>query len=127
MDLPPWLGEGLAEYYETLEVLEDKRISLGTPPSGHLRLLRQGELIPLKTFLATDNSSLHQGSDDSRTLFYTQAWALTHYLLHGKNKGVNHLDELLSSLKKVDAPAKVFEKILGPDHASLETLFCEAM
>ena len=47
---------------------------------------------------------------------------LTHYLLHGKNKGVNHLDELLSSLKKDDAPAKVFEKILGPDHATLEAL-----
>ena len=30
------------------------------------------------------------------------------------------MDELLSSLKKDDAPAKVFEKILGPDHATLE-------
>lgn len=121
-DLPPWLGEGLAEYYETLQVLEGQRVSLGTPPDGHLSLLRQNDLIPFKTFLATDNSSLHRGGDDSRTLFYAQAWALTHYLLHSeKNKGGNHLDELLSSLKNDAAPGKVFDKMLGPDEAALET------
>ena len=120
-DLPPWLGEGLAEYYETLQFLDDRRIVLGVPPNGHLSLLRQNELIPFKTFFATDNFSLHQGGDESRSLFYAQAWALTHYLFQAEadNSG-SQLNKFLTFLKNKDVPEKAFSQLFYMDYASVE-------
>ena len=59
-DLPPWLNEGLAEYFETLHVSDNGDVTMGLPPAGHIALLRKDKLIPLKTFFSTDNSALHR-------------------------------------------------------------------
>ncbi len=118
-DLPPWLGEGIAEYLETLQVLDDRRVSLGAPPAGHLRLLRGSELIPLSELFAADNAALHRGGDDSRTLFYAQAWALTHYLLHASRPGGSRFEDLLSEVKAVDSPANAHARLFDSGDAVL--------
>lgn len=118
-DLPPWLGEGLAEYFETLQILDDQRVFLGGPPSGHLTLLRKNGLIPLAEFFATDNSALHRGGAESRSLFYAQAWAFTHYLLHANRNGGMRLDEILAALKSADAPGNTPDRFFISDHAAL--------
>lgn len=118
-DLPPWLGEGLAEYLETLQVLNDGRVSLGTPPAGHLRLLKDSELIPLEDLFATDNAALHRGGDDSRTLFYAQSWALTHYLLHASKPGGVRFEDLLSEVKGAETAADAHTRFFGTDNTTL--------
>jgi len=120
-DLPPWLNEGLAEYYETLHVIDNQRISLGGPPNGHLLLLRQNELISFKTFFAIDNSSLHRNGDESRSLFYAQAWAMVHYLFHtGKGANENQFNRFLALIAKKEAPESAFQQAFQTDYAALE-------
>lgn len=88
-DIPPWLNEGLAEYFQTFRIENDQTITLGDAQPGHLRLLRQAPLIPLKDFFAVDNYSLHQNGNHSRSLFYAQAWLAIHYLTHAEGGSSN--------------------------------------
>jgi tetratricopeptide (TPR) repeat protein len=118
-DIPPWLGEGLAEYFETLQFVDNQRVSLGAPPGGYLSLLRQSDLIPFKTFFTTDNSSLHKSGDAARGLFYAQAWALTHYLLHAGSPS-GRLEELFTFMKKPDMTEKEFQQLFRSDYAGAE-------
>ena len=120
IDMPPWLGEGLAEYLETLLVGADGRVTLGLAPVGHMAILRKAEFIPFETFFATDNASLHRGVDQSRNLFYAQAWALTHYLLHSKTGGGEvGIENLLTSARSSEPPEKAAAKLFRANHADL--------
>lgn len=118
-DLPPWLGEGLAEYFETLQFPDDHRVFVGAPPSGHISLLTKNQLIPLEELFLTDNSALHRGGDESRSLFYAQSWALTHFLLHSSRKEGIRLDEILSTLKNPGLKGDAANRFFGMDNASL--------
>jgi len=99
-EIPPWLGEGLAEYLEMMHLQADGRSAmLGTPPEGHLALLKQNGLIPLKQFFSTDNSLLHRGGDSSRGWFYAQAWLSAHYLFHGGDTNGVELSTILTTAR----------------------------
>lgn len=124
-DLPPWLGEGLAEYFETFQFVDDQRVMVGSPPPGHLALLRQNGLIPFSAFLAATNASVHRGTGESRTLFYAQSWALMHYSFHSGKRPAGRLDELLTSLAGAHSSSEAFEKLFGNDGRSVETALLE--
>lgn len=119
--VPPWFNEGLAEYYQTFEIQQDQKVVLGNLQNGHLQLLQQAKLIPLKQFFDINNRSLHQSGNHSRSIFYAQAWALMHYLIQG-NGGAN-LDALGKFLeqvmKDVDAE-KAFQAAFGMDYTTME-------
>ena len=78
--LPVWLNEGLAEYYQTFRMKNDRSAVFGEAQKGHLRLLREYRPAPLKTLAAVDYSTLSQMSGAQKNLFYAQSWALVHYL-----------------------------------------------
>jgi tetratricopeptide (TPR) repeat protein len=122
-DLPPWFNEGLAEYYQTFSIKEDKEVLLGGLQKNHLRLLQQNKLIPLKDFFAVDNYSLHKNSNHSRSVFYAQAWALIHYLLQG-NGGVykDDLNTFLSLVIKDTEPEKAFQQVFKMDYPAMEKI-----
>jgi hypothetical protein len=75
---PPWLTEGLAEYFETMEV----RGQGGTihPNQAHLKLLKKSRLPGLHDFLDIDRA---QWSGPQRSLNYAAAWSLMHFLMQG--------------------------------------------
>ena len=75
---PPWLTEGLAEYFETMEV----KGQMGTiyPNQAHIKLLRKTQLPRLKNYLSIDRPEWH-GADRDRN--YAIAWSLMHFLLQG--------------------------------------------
>jgi tetratricopeptide (TPR) repeat protein len=83
--LPAWLGEGIAEYFETLQVANG-RVSLGGLRQDHLSLLRRSPPIPLSTLLETDHKKLHNGGDQSRSVFYAESWALVHRLINDRQR-----------------------------------------
>ena len=85
-NVPPWFNEGLAEYYSTFNVDEDRKVTLGGIIENHIFLLRRQQMIPFKTFFEIDSYSLHRNGREARGIFYAQAWALMHYLVIG-NKG----------------------------------------
>lgn len=120
-EIPPWFNEGLAEYYQTFSIEDDQKVTLGGLQDGHLQLLQRYELIPLKDFFQVNNHSLHQNSNDTRSVFYAQAWALIHYLIQG-NGGSNSeaLDNFLALVLKDIEPEKAFKQAFNTDYESME-------
>jgi tetratricopeptide (TPR) repeat protein len=78
-ELPLWLDEGLAEFYETTEI-RDKEVLLGQPSTDILLFLRQNRLIPLTTLFSVDHNSPYYHEENKGNIFYAESWALTHYL-----------------------------------------------
>ena len=103
MEIPAWLNEGLAEYFQTFRIVDDRTALLGGAPRSHINLLKQGPLISWDEFFALDTISLRDRGAHSRTLFYAQAWAVVQFLLWEAEKGgVAHLLHNKSSRNSVE-------------------------
>jgi tetratricopeptide (TPR) repeat protein len=104
-EIPAWLNEGLAEYFQTFKNVDERTAELGSAPRTHLNLLTRGPLIPWDEFFAVDSFSLQERGAHSRTLFYAQAWALVHHLIETAQAG-GAIDpkELQGRAKGLDRP-----------------------
>ncbi len=93
MDRPPsWLNEGLAEYYETAEIVSGKR-RMGMVREDHLRRLRK-KLVPLKDFLYQHPATFYA----TPSLHYPQAWAFVHFLRHTTRDRREQFESLFDAL-----------------------------
>ncbi|MEM9597971.1 MAG: tetratricopeptide repeat protein [Acidobacteriota bacterium] len=86
MQLPTWVSEGLAEFWEGTR-LTPRSTEVGLPIQYHLALLRQGGMLPLEELARVDQSSPYYTESLKTNLFYAQSWALTHYLQLGEPTG----------------------------------------
>jgi len=119
--VPPWFNEGLAEYYQTFAIANDRRVMLGYVQNAHLVLLRRSKLIPLKQFFEVDNYSLQASGGHSRSIFYAQAWALMHYLLRGDNGAhATGLERFLALVLRDVDPDQAFRQAFNTDHETME-------
>ena len=113
-ELPSWISEGLAQYFETLQVIDGGRVTLGTAPQNRLELLRRSELIAPGELLSARRTALHIGANMQRSMFYAQSWLLVHYLLHnGSGKPGDRLEQFLRSIGQGDDPSKGLKQIYG--------------
>ena len=80
--MPLWLNEGLAEFYQNTDIHE-KEAALGQPSTDDILWLRQNQLLPLTTLFAVDHNSPYYHEENKGSIFYAEAWALTHYLYIG--------------------------------------------
>ena len=78
--MPPWLNEGLAEFFSTVR-LSEAGGHLGSEPAGHLRILRSRSWIPLATLLALADDSPLRRERNTSEVFYAESWALAHMLI----------------------------------------------
>jgi tetratricopeptide (TPR) repeat protein len=120
-EMPPWFNEGLAEYYSTFDVDDERKARLGDIIPNHILLLRRTKMPPLKTLFELDSYSLHRNRTEARQIFYAQAWALVHYLIQG-NKGarlpqMNKFLNLTAGGRKVE---EAFAEAFQTDLASME-------
>ena len=121
---PPWLNEGIAEYYETFAIENERTVTLGGVHAAHLQLLQRTPPIPFETFFATDYYTLHKQSKQNAQLFYAQAWALIHYLLNGENGARRaRFDKFVELLISGSQPNEAFRKAFETDPAALEAEF----
>jgi TonB family protein len=97
---PMWLNEGLAEYFSTAEVRDDE-ISLGAISQDRLQMLQTFSLLPLKEFFAVDASSPYYNESFKASVYYSQAWAFAHYMMHGEH--ATRFKQYLKALQKGDA------------------------
>ncbi len=119
--VPPWFNEGLAEYYQTYQIVDDQKVTLGFVQNIHLQLLRQTKLIPLKQFFEVDNYSLHASGGHSRSIFYAQAWALIHYLIQGnKGSNVKGLEKFIALILRDVEPETAFSQAFNSDYSAME-------
>lgn len=123
---PPWFNEGIAEYYELLQIEDERQTTVGAVNPGHLRLLRQNKLIPLETFFNFNNYSLQLQSKETAQIFYAQSWALIHYLLQGNNGARKpQFDKFINFIKNGKPSKEAFREAFQIDFASLETELTE--
>jgi TonB family protein len=92
---PTWLSEGLAEYFATADISDDS-IYLGDLPTDRLNLLKNSRMLSLQDLFAVDDQSPYYNETDQANIFYAQAWAFVHFLMHGpyKEEFKRYLDAL---------------------------------
>ena len=121
-EAPAWFNEGLAEYYSTFFIEDDRKVHLGRFVDYHVRLLRDEKLIPLSQLFAVTHYSLERNKHDVRSLFYAESWALVHYLILGNDDGkrVPQLGEFLALAKKGVPNDEAFRRAFQTDTAAME-------
>ena len=77
--LPPWLNEGIAELYSTMEPRGDQ-VLVGALIPGRVRQLREDRWVPLATILNAGFDSPYYNEKDKAGSLYNEGWALTHML-----------------------------------------------
>ena len=120
--LPPWLSEGIAEYYSSFEVESDeKKVMLGKVIANHVFYLREQKLLPLQRLFAVDRGSPEYNERERKGVFYAQSWALVHYLLLGNES--KRQPQLLRFVNALAAGAPIddsFKQIFQTEYATLE-------
>ena len=118
--VPPWFNEGIAEYYSTFEMEDDRKVYLGRLIRPHLELLRTTPLLPLDKLFEVDYYSLHRNKHDARGLFYAQSWALVHYLIQGNDGNrVGDLGTFVSLLRQHVPLESAFRQAFQTDYGGM--------
>lgn len=116
--VPPWFNEGLAEYYETFDIQNDQTIRLGLIQERHRLYLKSRGMMPLARLFAMSSYELDQAPDRERKTFYSQSWALVHYLVQaGKIDGFN---KFLSAVVRGAGPEQAFQQAFQISYADME-------
>ena len=89
--LPPWINEGLAEYFETLRIENGRDVIVGSQQTEHLKLLRRSTFIPFPEFFAVTAADLKVMTPDRRRLYYAEAWAVVHTMIQSGQLSLNKL------------------------------------
>ena len=112
--IPLWLNEGLAEFYQNAEI-KDKDVQVGEPSTDDLLYLRQNRLLPLSTLLLVDRSSPYYHDEQKGSVFYSESWALTHYLevTDFKDKSHRMRDYSINLSEKHEEPLAAAEHAFG--------------
>ncbi len=110
MDVPPWLNEGLAELYSSLEPRGNK-ILVGQVLPGRVHVLNTDKWIPLLTLLNVDHNSPYYNEKSRAGMFYAESWALVH-MLNLEPEFRPHLKALVLALKS-ETPEAAFSKAYG--------------
>jgi tetratricopeptide (TPR) repeat protein len=111
--LPPWLNEGLAEFYGNTKIAEEQ-IDLGRPIEAHVELLRRQRCMPLSGLFAVDRASPYYNEESKATIFYAESWALTHLLMLGdQRKYSQKLNTYIALLNNDAKPADAATQAFG--------------
>jgi tetratricopeptide (TPR) repeat protein len=111
--VPIWLNEGLAEYYSTFALTSGgKTAEIGRPIVSHVRLLRE-RYLPLSELITVDLSSQLYDEGVRQSIFYAEAWALTHYLMVEVPEGPAAINRYVAELAAGSTPALAFRNAFG--------------
>jgi tetratricopeptide (TPR) repeat protein len=120
-DVPTWFNEGLAEYYSTFQISDDRQVRIGTVIPSHLYVLRQSKALPLATLFSVDHDSPYYNEDKKQTIFYAQSWLLVHYFIQN-NDGARlpQLARFLELLLNRVVPEEAFQQAFNATFADIE-------
>jgi tetratricopeptide (TPR) repeat protein len=117
-EIPFWLNEGLAQYYETLRTEGDQQVRVGLASAYQLGLLRDYNVMPFERLFAATNQEVHAKGGHSRSIVYAQSWALIHYLMStGKSE---QFGEFLAKAKRGMDQKQAFQEAFKTDFDSME-------
>jgi tetratricopeptide (TPR) repeat protein len=111
--LPLWLNEGLAEFYQNTDI-RDKDVLLGQASYDDIMYLRQSHMIPLTTLLAVDHSSPYYHEEEKGSVFYSESWALTHYIeVMDRQKNTTRMRDYAQFLIQKEDPVTAAQHAFG--------------
>lgn len=98
--VPRWFNEGIAQYYQTFQISDDKsRVKLGVRHADNLRQLQgDNRLVPMWNLFNSIDFRRHGNSGTLKDVFYPQSWVFVHYLLqNGKSADLDKFLNLVLS------------------------------
>jgi len=111
--MPPWLNEGLAEFYQNTDIYE-KEVLLGQASSDNILFLRENRLLPLTTLFQVDHASPYYHDEQKSSVFYAESWALTHYIeVTDREKNTNRLQDYARFLLQKEDPVTAAQHAFG--------------
>ena len=111
--LPLWMDEGLAELYGNTSI-EGKTASVGLPNENQLRYLQNSQFLPLDQLVTIDRSSPLYNTSDHSGVFYSESWALVHYLRYSEEvKRQDLINKFLAALHETDDPIEAAKQTFG--------------
>ena len=119
---PLWLSEGLAEVFSRWTATDAEAL-VGLPAPDHLRRLQREKPLPLARLLQVDGSSPLYNQGDERGIFYSQSWALAHWIVFGRGPTAPaDLQAFLSAITAGVEPARAFASAFGANPDAAEGL-----
>ncbi|HXE74453.1 MAG TPA: tetratricopeptide repeat protein [Candidatus Xenobia bacterium] len=118
-NMPVWLDEGLAEFYERTDV-DGRDFVLGDFQPGWWDLLQRSQLIPLEVLTEVDYRSPYYNNEDKRAVFYAQAWLLMHYWMAAdEGKRRPQFARFLTLFRQGASQADALKQAFGTDFAGM--------
>jgi tetratricopeptide (TPR) repeat protein len=118
--VPVWLNEGLAEYYSSYALeAAGTRAQIGRPIAHHVALLRE-RFMPLSQLIAVDTQSALYDEGERRSIFYAEAWALTHYLMIERADGPAAINAYARAIARGEPPETAFTSAFGSVPSEVE-------
>jgi tetratricopeptide (TPR) repeat protein len=111
--MPLWLTEGLAEFIQNTEI-HNKEVLLGEPSVDDILYLRQNRLVPLPVLFKVDHNSPYYHEEQKGSVFYSESWALTHYLeVTDRERSTHRMDDYVKLVSHHEDPVTAAEKTFG--------------
>ncbi|MEZ6232801.1 MAG: DUF1570 domain-containing protein [Phycisphaerales bacterium] len=121
-DLPPWVNEGLAEYFEQA-VLVRTRFRIGQASRAKIerlqRAIEEDATFSFEAMLAMSSAEWGgrvNASDPRAGTMYDQAWSMVHFLIHARNgRFASMFEGYLRALSQGLQREQAFERAFGTD------------
>ena len=132
-DLPPWVNEGLAEYFEQA-VLVRTRFRIGQASRAKIerlqRAIEEDAIFSFEAMLAMTSAEWGgrvNASDPRAGTMYDQAWSMVHFLIHARSgRFASMFEAYLRALSQGLQREQAFERAFGTDDiASFEEAWRE--
>ncbi|HSZ54977.1 MAG TPA: DUF1570 domain-containing protein [Tepidisphaeraceae bacterium] len=135
-DLPIWLNEGLAQFFEE-GLWNGDELVLGEAPPRRVRRLqadfKDKHLLPFTTLLPmTDEQWTKRLAADKEegARQYNQSWAMVHFLVMAQNSSGQYLYrgrllEMLRLLHEGESPPRAFQLAFGSNVAGFQSRFVD--
>ena len=116
--VPLWFNEGLAEYYGSF-LSHDKDVEIGRPIPHHMERLPYAPWIDIRDLFRINDESPDYNEGSKAGTFYSESWALVHYLLLGRAGQTADWRRYVEMLDDGDDPLVTFEEAFGLDERGL--------
>ena len=124
--LPPWVNEGLAEYFGDALMVKGK-LQAGKLDRERLdrmkRAIDDGAVLGFNELMNMDNRDWMErvtSGDKASSLMYDMAWSVCYSLVQGGPKYRAALEQYLTLLNRGTAPRQAFDKVFGSDVQSFQ-------
>ena len=113
-EMPIWLNEGLAQYFQTTRI-RGAKVEFGHKIDWLISELSGIQWNDLDLLFAMNTASkAYQRDNDLRTSVYAQGWAMTHYLQAAPDRATR-FDSILVALRRGLTPRNAFRTQYPPD------------